>query len=95
MLFISFIYKMQAFFWGGDKKIPPGGHRRAGRNAGRTQARGEKRRADTGRAGRNAGRTQARGRDKKRAAGAENRKNSAGGKRRVADKKNPAGGAIP
>ena len=74
MLFISFIYKMQAFFWGGDKKIPPGGHRRAGRNAGRTQARG---------------------RDKKRAAGAENRKNSAGGKRRVADKKNPAGGAIP
>ena len=74
MLFISFIYKMQAFFWGGDKKIPPGGHRRAGRNAGRTQARGKKCRADTGvreempgghrRAGRNAGRTQARGRDK-------------------------------
>ena len=30
MLFISFIYKMQVFFWGGDKKIPPGGHRRAG-----------------------------------------------------------------
>ena len=29
---------MQAFFWGGDKKIPPGGHR----------ACGEKRRADTG-----------------------------------------------
>ena len=48
MLFISFIYKMQAFFWGGDKKIPPGGHRRAGRNAGRTQARGKKCRADTG-----------------------------------------------